>query len=73
MPKTISEQKEDLRKSVEGIYGEKNVWDTDELTEAFVVEAFMSPFCMVVRKADRKRGTVMFNDRPRLFFNFRTP
>ena len=71
MPKTISEQKEELRKNIEGLYGETNVWDTKELTEVFNVESFLAPFCLVTRKKDRKRGMVMFNDRPRLYFDFK--
>lgn len=46
------------------------VWDTAALQRDFTVEGFMAPFCVVRRKSDGVRGSLMFNHDPRLYFNF---
>lgn len=46
------------------------VWDTQQLQKVFEVEGFMAPFCIVRRKADGQRGTVMFRHSPRFYFAF---
>lgn len=45
-------------------------WTTAELTEEFTVQGFMAPFVVVTRKADGKRGTLMFKHSPRVYFNW---
>ena len=58
------------RERLEAKYGVGNVWNTDQLTEAFEVRSFLAPFCMVTRKSDGARGCVEFQDRPRFYFKF---
>ena len=53
---------------LEAKYGQ--VWNTEQLREEYVVEGFMSPFVVVRRKSDRKKGTLMFQHNPRLYFSF---
>lgn len=47
------------------------VWNTEELTEAFEVIGFAAPFVVVRRRADGVRGTLEFSHRPRFYFAFR--
>jgi hypothetical protein len=56
------------RKRLEELYGE--VWDTDQVRELFEVEGFMAPFVVVKRKSDGKKGSLMFQHRPRFYFKF---
>lgn len=51
-------------------YGQ--VWDTNELTNAFEVKSFLAPFVSVKRKSDNKTGTMLFQDRPRFYFKFKS-
>ncbi len=56
------------RQSLESQHGQ--VWDTDELGEAFEVIGFMAPFVVVSRKADGEKGSLEFQHEPRFYFNF---
>ena len=56
------------RKVLEELYND--VWDTGELQKDFVVIRFMAPFIEVKRKKDNKKGTMMFQHRPRYYFDF---
>jgi len=56
------------RARLEKEYGE--VWDTKELSENFEVVGFLAPYCVVRRKSDGKKGTIMFQHLPRLYFKF---
>ena len=56
------------REALEKEHGQ--VWDTTQLQEDFSVEGFMSPFVVVTRKADKQRGTLMFQHNPRFYFSF---
>lgn len=56
------------REDLEHAYG--RVWDTDQLQEAFSVEAFLAPYVYVTRKSDGKKGTLMFTHSPRFYFGF---
>ncbi len=56
------------REALETVYGQ--VWDTQQLQADFEVTAFLAPFVGVVRKADGKRGTLMFQHNPRFYFKF---
>ena len=48
----------------------KKVWNTEEMTNDFSVEGFMSPFVVVKRKSDNKKGVLEFQDNPRFYFLF---
>ncbi len=56
------------REALEKKYGQ--VWSTDELSKDFEALGFMAPFIIVRRKADGKRGTLMFQHSPRFYFSF---
>ena len=56
------------RAELEAVYGE--VWDTRELQEKFEVLGFMAPFCVVRRRSDGVKGSVMFQHWPRFYFSF---
>jgi len=65
-----SQDKDAERKRLEAQYGQ--VWTTDELGRDFVVKCFMAPFVVVVRKSDKKEGTLTFQHSPRFYFEFQT-
>lgn len=46
------------------------VWDTTELQEEFTVLSFLAPYVLVFRKSDGKKGTVLFQHSPRLYYGF---
>ena len=56
------------REIMELKYG--RVWTTDELTSEFQVEGFMAPFIVAIRKSDHVKGSLMFQDSPRFYFNW---
>lgn len=67
MVAALNAQKSD-RQVLEEHYGQ--VWDTDELQQDFIVEAFYAPLVIVTRRSDRQRGSLMFQDHPRYYFKF---
>ena len=56
------------REALEAKHGQ--VWDSQQLRDAFVVEGFLAPFVVVKRKAGGQRGSLMFQHEPRLYFSF---
>ncbi len=56
------------REALEAEHGQ--VWDTEQLTQDFEVIGFLAPFVVVRRKADGVKGSLEFQHRPRLYFNF---
>lgn len=60
-------EKEELKAQ----WGKNNVWDTSELSRDFEVQGFMAPYCAVVKKATREKGSVMFQHSPRYYYNFK--
>lgn len=56
------------RKRLEAIH--KKVWNTEQLREDFDVIGFMAPFCIVTRKADGAKGSLVFHHKPRFYFSF---
>ncbi len=58
------------REALVAEYGEGNVFDTNELTAAFDVIGFAAPFVVVTRKSDGVKGSLLFQSRPRFYFNF---
>ena len=51
------------------LYGDQ-VWTNEKLVEDFGISHFEPPYVHVIRKSDKRRGTVVFRDNPRLYFNF---
>ena len=56
------------RKAIEAEYGQ--TWNSEELGRDFKVMGFAAPYCVVLRKADDKKGTIMFKHSPRIYFGF---
>ncbi len=56
------------RKQLEEMHGQ--VWSTDELTTDFKVESFAAPFVVCINKETGKKGTMMFQHRPRFYFGW---
>lgn len=56
------------REALAARYGK--VWDTRELAAEFVIIGFLAPYVVVQRKADGEKGSLEFQNLPRLFFNF---
>lgn len=56
------------REELAAEYGQ--VWDSYELARDFDIEAFSSPFVVVVRKSDGVKGTVLFQHHPRFYWGF---
>ena len=57
------------RESLEANHGQ--VWDTSELQKDFSVTGFMAPFVVVIEKSTGKKGTMVFQDRPRFYYDFK--
>lgn len=56
------------RAKLEAKYGE--VMTTSEMLEFYTVEGFLSPYVVCRRKANGKRGTLMFSHAPRYYFSW---
>ncbi len=56
------------REALEAEHGQ--VWNTEELGRDFEVLGFLAPLVVVRRKADGRKGSLEFQHRPRLYFNF---
>lgn len=56
------------REALEAEYGQ--VWSTQELAAEFEVLGFLAPLVVVRRRADGVKGSLEFQHRPRLYFNF---
>jgi transcriptional regulator with XRE-family HTH domain len=56
------------RAGLEAAHGQ--VWDTEELTQDFLVLAFANPLVVVKRKTDGVKGSLFFQGTPRLYFKF---
>ena len=66
-----SNDKENERLRLVHQYGTENVFDTQELGKRFEVIGFAAPFCLVVDRQTRVKGTIEFQHNPRLYFDFR--
>lgn len=62
----LAEAKKDFEKRNPGV----DVYTTDEATEAYDLQAFLAPIALVKRRLDGVRGTLEFQDSPRLYFHF---
>ena len=56
------------REALEAKHGK--VWDTDELQRDFEATSFMAPWIFVKRRSDGKVGSLVFQHRPRFYFDF---
>ena len=56
------------RAALEAQYGQ--VWDTDQMRDDFEVIGFMAPLVVVRRRSDGRKGSLEFQNSPRLYFNF---
>ena len=56
------------RPDLEAKHGQ--VWDTSQLQEDFQVLGFMAPVVVVRRRSDGVRGSLMFQNSPRLYYSF---
>ena len=56
------------RETMEAKQGQ--VWNTSEMQRDYSVESFAAPLIVVRRKADGVRGSLMFQHRPRYYYNF---
>lgn len=66
--KTGRETEQGRRTRLEKEYGQ--VWNTEEMCRDFETLGFMSPYVVVTRKSDGKKGSLEFTHFPRFFFNF---
>lgn len=57
-----------IRGQLETEYGE--VWNDEEVREAFDFKSFLSPRAIVIRKSDGAKGTLRFTHHPRFYFQF---
>lgn len=65
----VTPEKE-LREELEQKYGPLNVWNSKEVSEEFVIEGFLAPYCTVIRRSDSAEGTLEFCHSPRFYYNF---
>ena len=56
------------REALEARHG--RVWDTAELVRDFEVLGFLAPYVVVRRRADGHKGSLEFQQHPRLYFHF---
>ena len=63
-----SQDAQSERKRLEAQYGQ--VWDMAQLPQEFEVIGFAAPFIVVMRKSDRRKGSLEFQHSPRFYFNF---
>jgi hypothetical protein len=56
------------RAKLESEHGQ--VWDTSELQNDFQVVGFLAPVVVVRRRSDGVRGSLMFQNSPRLYYSF---
>lgn len=56
------------REALQARYGE--TWDTQELTQDFVVLGFLAPYVIVRRKSDGQKGSLLFQHEPRIYYSF---
>jgi hypothetical protein len=56
------------REELPAVHG--RVWDTGELQQDYEVLGFAAPFVVVRRRADGRRGSLMFQHCPRFYFLF---
>ncbi len=57
------------REALEAQYGQ--VWDTDQLRADFEVIGFMAPLVVVRRRSDGRKGSLEFQNSPRLYFSYK--
>jgi len=57
------------REQLEIEHGE--VWNTEEATKKFEFLSFLAPLAIVIRRSDRLKGSIMFQDQPRFYFGFK--
>lgn len=57
------------REDIQAHYGGP-VWNTDELTKEFKVISFLAPYVCAVRKSDGVKGSLVFQHRPRYYFDW---
>tara|TARA_R110000824_G_scaffold30179_2_gene99545 strand:+ start:2722 stop:2964 length:243 start_codon:yes stop_codon:yes gene_type:complete len=56
------------RETMEAKHGQ--VWDMSEMQRDYSVVGFAAPLIVVRRKEDGVRGSLMFQHRPRYYYNF---
>jgi hypothetical protein len=56
------------RAELEAKHGQ--VWDTGQLQDDFQVFGFMAPLVVVKRRSDGIKGSLMFQNDPRLYYRF---
>ena len=56
------------REAMEAEHGQ--CWDTSELQRDFEVTGFLAPFVLVRRKSDGRKGTLLFQHSPRIYYAF---
>lgn len=56
------------REALEAKYGK--VWDTNQLQEDFEALGFAAPMIVVRRKSDGKKGSLIFQHAPRLYWGW---
>lgn len=60
----------EVRTMLEQAHGKRSVWSDEEFAKKFAVSYFDPPIVHVIRRRDKKRGTVYFTDSPRFYFSF---
>lgn len=61
---------EHSRETLEEVFGEDGVFNTEEFIKTFKAIAFASPFVIVERREDGVEGIMLFQHRPRFYFDF---
>ena len=58
------------RELLEKKYGQ--VWTAQEVSKDFDIIGFGAPLVVVIRKSDRQKGSLYFQDQPRFYYGFKS-
>lgn len=68
---SYSEEEQERYNQLVEDFGANNVWDTDQVSKAFVIEGFMAPFVVARKRDTGERGSLQFCHHPRFYFNWK--
>lgn len=70
MMTTSHESGDDRLQALQAVYGEADVFTTEQLRENFEVLSFGGGICVVRRKSDQQKGSLDFDHSPRYYYHF---
>jgi len=65
------EDEQEAYKHLVDKYGPDNVWDTEAVTEKFIIDGFLAPYVVAINRQTKEKGTLTFCHHPRFYFDWR--